>query len=71
MVVETTRAKLHRKGAPARRIVPNQLSSETSRDRGRPSGKTAVAVITPKLVYRINGDAQDVCDMPVETTTDR
>ena len=25
-------------------------------------------MITPQLVHRINGDAQDVCDMPVETT---
>ena len=32
------------------------------------AGKTAVAVITPKLVHRINGDAQDVYDMPMETT---
>ena len=31
-------------------------------------GKTAVAVITPNLVYRINGDAQGVYDIPVETT---
>ena len=33
----------------------------------RAAGKMAVAVITPKLVHRINGDAQDVYDMPVET----
>ena len=31
-------------------------------------GKSAVAVITPKLVYRVNGDAQDVYDTPAETT---
>ena len=31
-------------------------------------GKTVVAVITPKLVYRINGEAQHVYDMPAETT---
>ena len=31
-------------------------------------GKTAVAEITPKLVYSVNGEAQDVYDMPVETT---
>ena len=30
-------------------------------------GKTAVAVITLKLFYRINGDAQDVYDMPAQT----
>ena len=30
-------------------------------------GKRAVAVITPKFVYRINGDAQDVNDIPAET----
>lgn len=29
--------------------------------------KTAVAVTTPKLVYRVNGDGQDVPDMPAET----
>ena len=31
-------------------------------------GKTAVAVTIPKLVDMINGDAQDVYDMPVEST---
>lgn len=32
-------------------------------------GKTVVAVFTPKLFYRINGDTKDVYDMPVETQT--
>ena len=32
------------------------------------SGKT-VAMITPKIVYKINGDTQDVYDVPVEATT--
>ena len=27
----------------------------------------ALAVITPKLVYKINGDTQDVYDVPAET----
>ena len=31
-------------------------------------GKTEVGVITPKVVYRINGAAQAVYDMPMETT---
>ena len=32
------------------------------------ASKTAVAVIASKLVHRMNGDAQDVYDMPVQTT---
>ena len=48
-----------------------QGSPEPALERGMieaTAGKAAVAVITPKLVYRINGGAQDMYDMPVETT---
>ena len=33
-------------------------------------GKT-VAAISPELVYKINRDTQDVCDVPAETTCRR
>ena len=68
-MIETTGGGDHEGQASPREGTSAQDSPEQALEREVievAPGQTAVAVITPKLIYRINGDARDVYDMPVE-----
>ena len=61
----------HESQASPRKGASSQDGPEPALDReviAVAPGKTAVTLITPNLVHRMNGDAQDVYDMPAETT---